>query len=461
MENQKIIAALALIFAGSMALNALPVRTGSHYWDETVYLQNAEVVSGESPNNYNELDFRPPLLTLILAPLQTLENNLAASHLLLSFLSSASVVVLYLFSRELYSDPIALISSAGYALVPRLVMLGNDILIDPVLPLLWISCLYVFVRSRDRVHRFGAGAIAGICVLGKFTSLVLIPLLIGLEYLRSDHGPDPRGLEKSSVIHLGRRAAVIGVGALTSLSPYLLWNVFEFGNPIYTFQLALRSTGAPSGPWTYVTSAHLLVPIGLVATSLVAAGLRSNEVESRDLLVPGLTALAILLPMQLMSHKEPRYVLTASPFLAVCLSYITWKGSRKIGVRKQKALAAAGVVISFLFLASLVRIQPSQPVSSYTTQLQEDARWASNNVPDGAEIQLSFNHPVMAYYSKKPVNRIRGPLNQSVSEMEPGDIVYYSEESPFSYINTSYMGQTDEFERTRRTESTAFYTYLP
>lgn len=56
---------LIMLVACGFLVRLLPIAR-CHFWDETVYLQNAEVICcGKS--NYSELDNRPPLLSLIFA----------------------------------------------------------------------------------------------------------------------------------------------------------------------------------------------------------------------------------------------------------------------------------------------------------------------------------------------------------------------------------------------------------
>src|SRR5262245_31337594 len=56
---------LAVLCLVGLAVRTLPL-TLSHEWDETVYLQNAKVI-GEGRENYSELDYRPPLLSVFYA----------------------------------------------------------------------------------------------------------------------------------------------------------------------------------------------------------------------------------------------------------------------------------------------------------------------------------------------------------------------------------------------------------
>src|SRR3989344_5389816 len=56
---------LTLMLVINFMMILWPLQT-SHWWDETVYLQHAEVIfSGKT--NYDEFEFRPPMLSILLA----------------------------------------------------------------------------------------------------------------------------------------------------------------------------------------------------------------------------------------------------------------------------------------------------------------------------------------------------------------------------------------------------------
>jgi hypothetical protein len=52
----------------------------AHFWDETVYLQNAQVICC-GKTNYSELGSRPPLLSLIFAGVFLLWHNVYAASI--------------------------------------------------------------------------------------------------------------------------------------------------------------------------------------------------------------------------------------------------------------------------------------------------------------------------------------------------------------------------------------------
>src|SRR5260370_9286716 len=74
-----------LLIAAAFVLRLWPLSR-THFWDETVYLQNAEVICcGKA--NYSELDSRPPLLSLIFASVFLLWHPGYAASISTAFLN--------------------------------------------------------------------------------------------------------------------------------------------------------------------------------------------------------------------------------------------------------------------------------------------------------------------------------------------------------------------------------------
>jgi asparagine N-glycosylation enzyme membrane subunit Stt3 len=69
-----------------------------HFWDEMVYLQNAQVICC-GKINYSELDFRPPLISLIWAGVFLLWHHIYAACIVTAFLNALGPVFLYLAGR--------------------------------------------------------------------------------------------------------------------------------------------------------------------------------------------------------------------------------------------------------------------------------------------------------------------------------------------------------------------------
>ena len=70
-----------------------------HFWDEMVYLQNALVICC-GKINYSELDFRPPLISVIYGGAFLVWRNIYAACIVAAFLNALGPVFLYLAGRR-------------------------------------------------------------------------------------------------------------------------------------------------------------------------------------------------------------------------------------------------------------------------------------------------------------------------------------------------------------------------
>ena len=104
-------ALLALLFLGAFIVRLWGL-SHRHGWDENVYLQNALLVCC-GKNNYNEIDSRPPLLSLLFAGVFRLWRSDYAAWILTAVLNALGPIFLYLAGRKLVSRSAAAIASGS------------------------------------------------------------------------------------------------------------------------------------------------------------------------------------------------------------------------------------------------------------------------------------------------------------------------------------------------------------
>ncbi|MFT4867932.1 MAG: 4-amino-4-deoxy-L-arabinose transferase-like glycosyltransferase [Candidatus Nanohaloarchaea archaeon] len=439
---------LFLILFVALTLRIFPIRTGFHYWDETVYLQHSEIITGESPNNYNEFDIRPPLMSLILGSAQVFTDSFIVFHAIVAFLSTFSVFMLYYLGKEIYSVSVGLLSASAYAVTPVAVTMSNDLLIDSILPLFWILTAFFYVKERKtRAMKYTVltGVSVGLAVLAKFTSLILCPLLLLLEINRSYNSVGVRNAVQDMLTR--KRNWIILGSFLGVMTPYLVWNQIVFGNPVHVFIGGLNATGAVSSFWLYIQNYHLLLPLGFVMLSI--AGVFSSELEDiKELKIPAYFALALLIPLQfIFAHKEPRYLLPSIPFICLILGYYSSKIEPK-----SSSIRRAGYIIAVL-IASISILSITSPgdmpdrnsliQDSWEPPVETAAEWLKQNYSPEDKIYTSFQYPAIAYYSKLDVRKVSTGKNYSSIEFEDGDLIYYSQASPLVHPDLNYLEKNE------------------
>ena len=91
---------LALLILFSFVIRLFPVDTSYFFWDETVYLQNAQYYAG-MPASYTELNIRPPLLPMMLSGIYSLGLDAEVwSRVLMAFLNSLMVLLAFQFAKQ-------------------------------------------------------------------------------------------------------------------------------------------------------------------------------------------------------------------------------------------------------------------------------------------------------------------------------------------------------------------------
>jgi 4-amino-4-deoxy-L-arabinose transferase-like glycosyltransferase len=456
-DRKKIALLLLGIVALGLFLNMFPLRTGFHYWDETVYLQHTEIIIGESPNNYNEFDFRPPMLPLLLSPVMFLTGSIPALHAFISVLSVLGVPLTYLVGKKLYGTKSGLISALIYALTPIILKVSHDILIDSILPVLWLLTAFFLLKQKEsssKIYPFLTGMSIGLAVLSKFTSLVLIPAVGFIVFYRSLQ--DQELLDAAEKILKSTKNWLMAASFLITVLPYMLWSYTNFGSPLSTFIKAAQVSGSAEPFLLYFANAWLLLPLPFIVG---VAGIRKfDRSELNTLVFPITFILAIYLPMQfLISNREIRYLTPLVPFLSVIIG----AGTAKIGGKKLVAILG---VLSLLMvpISNPHRNFVQGPVNDNWNPPVEDAsEWLNENTSEDIVVYTNYRYPPIAYYSKRKVvlTGSENPLDHLNSG--PG-IVYYSEGSPYKKPTKTNLESNSAFKKVKSFDGgVTLYRFTP
>src|ERR1044071_10206495 len=100
---------LALVLLLAALIRTVPL-TYSHFWDETVFLQNAKVIL-DGRTNYEEFHHRPPFLSFLYALGFAIWDNVYVANLVQGLVTTLTVVFAFLYrSEEHTSTPV----TSGY-----------------------------------------------------------------------------------------------------------------------------------------------------------------------------------------------------------------------------------------------------------------------------------------------------------------------------------------------------------
>lgn len=468
------------VVAAAFLVRLWPLPT-AHFWDEAVYLQNAEVICC-GKHNYSELDSRPPLLSLIFALVFLVSHHVYAASIIVAFLNALGPALLYLGGRRVVGRVPAAIAAFLLAFSPFFVGVfpsgfasadtGNSLLSDsPALTLILLA-FWLLVRAREKPASVGyavAGFVLALTVLMRFASLASVGVL-SLLLLDTKRW----------------RQAVVScaAGFAGGLGPYLVWSRLEFGGFLTTLRNGWQNLGGEGeAPLYYlrnignifgwITVAGLGLWIGRWAWHARREGRDAHPEEYAGFAntrparpVEGflwLWALALLLFFSALRHKEPRYVIPVAPPLLL----LAGSGLATVLQPRRRAIrAAGGAVLAAALMYTVLPAADRFDAPFFDTEVSEEMQVAdclNHSVPPGTVLYSHFNYPVFAYYTNLPVERLwqRGPGLYAALEHLPADgiLIAYRESDSIPGLNLTWLDANAHFRRFREFPSLVLYRY--
>jgi len=479
------IAFLLLLFALGFLVRLWPVWK-MHWWDETVYLQDAEYLCC-GKHNYSEFSSRPPFLSILFAGVFLLWNTSYAASMLTAALNALGSVFLYGAGKVLHGRPAAVIGALLLAFSPFFVHWGNTLLTDcPALTLTLLAFWFLQKAvAADSMVWFGlAGFVTGLSGLTRFTAL--ITLFVYPFYL----------LRKGRLL---QRAAWFGLGVGLSLGPYFLWSRLAYGSFAATLRLASANARGPVEtnlfylqnfgkvfPWVTVAGLALWL-VDWLWGSLASPAPEHKEINRRtarqgvaprrgsDAILWGWALLVLLYFSHLAWDKQLRFIIPmAAPLFLLAgrglavLTYGRSQWARTIGT----AILVLALGYSFAPLRERFR---GPFILPYSTEAMEVADYLNREVGRRGSLYCNFNWPVFGYYTWLKVD-VLWPADMSFykafpdnmpedgyviiykqvpAELNPGEIPYALARQP----TEAWVDNDPHFRRMREFPSLVVYEY--
>lgn len=406
--NNKVPVLLFLLVIFGLALRTFPVRTGFHYWDETVYLQHAEIMLGHrSAENFNEFLFRPPLLAIILSAGLLICDSMITLHLIVALLSSIGIIATFFLARLLFRDEkIALLSALIFTLNPMNIQFSHYLLVDaPLAAFFALSILFAYKALSDFRYCFIAGLFMGVAVLFKFTSLALIPVVFVVFFLfygKREKITRIVAFNRIADMIKSRETLALLLSFCAVLTPYLIWSQLNFGSPFQTFLVGhlIVSSDVTSDALFFLVNLPSLFPVFFLAgIAIFAVAALSERKISKE---AALIILCVLIPallMQTIAHKEMRFLMPVIPFMSI----LSAKGFLSLPGLQEKSKTLLIMVIALLGILTL-SLQPIGSLFSYeNSAIVETGLWVDSNLPQNITLYTNYEYPPIAYYSDRKV----------------------------------------------------------
>lgn len=411
---------LLVLVVAAFAVRVWPIWR-VHFWDEAVYLQNAEVIYC-AKTNYSELDSRPPLLSIFYAGAFLLWHSPYAASLLTALLNALGVLFLYLSGRILMGRAAAGIAALLFAFSPFLVSTGNSLLTDSPAITLILVAFWLLLRGirDDSTLAFGfAGMVSAMAVLMRFASLPVVALLWFLAFAAKHWRP-------------AAVATILGFAA--GFGPYLVWSRLRYRGFLATLRLGWGNVGGSAEPALYYLRnfVQLFNWIAVAGLALFIAGwilrrrwrwlpdnpfaLGVGRYRNADLTYAFLWAwIAIVLPYySAIAHKELRYVLP----LAVPIFLLAGRGLSLLVLMPGRAGRSAGMVVlaalmAYTFAPDLRRFREPL-VSPFVSEEKQAADFLDQTAKPGTNLYTNFNYPVFGYYTHLKLIRLADYVDTSI-----------------------------------------------
>lgn len=446
------------ILLGAFLLGVSRLRS-VYTWDEAVYLATAETLGSDEPY-YTEVEFRPPLLPMLLRLGSFLLRVELFGQLVAAALFASGALVLYRLGRQLWGFAEGLVAAALWLASPFLERWAGAILTDiPAAALVGWSLYFLFEDARVEGGRPSAAALSGALLAAAF----LARWPAGLA------GVAAAGLLAAGAIRL-RSALTLAAAFLLCVAPYALWAALSFGSPLAPLRramVAIEGSEVVNDPTYYFKAIFMIggpaVFLGLLFYIFRWLETRDAAVWRRDLallLVSG----ALLAYLTSLPHKEERYIVPGMPsvFLLAAAGY-----AHIMRLFPARGLTAAGIVAALLLpLARLDYYQGNEVWVRQMLALSADTRAAAGYLRAklGPDEVVYSNHiwPIVAFYTKRKTVRI-WPSDERFYEYFPhnmphnGLLVFYRgvEKQP----TEDWLARRPEFQRLPEFGSAVVYAY--
>ena len=474
---------LALVLLLAALIRTVPL-TYSHFWDETVFLQNAKVIL-DGRTNYEEFHHRPPFLSFLYALGFAIWDNVYVANLVQGLVTTLTVVFAFLYTRQRFGLSAGLCSGFLLAFAPYFVEASHELLTDMPALALMLASMWLFDKPGAR-YAFLSGVIYALAVQTRFTSLFLV------VYFALDTILSPKKI---------RSLAILSAGAAVAVAPYLIWIRWTYGSFFFPFAQARRIVTewtAPVPGSFYGDALLQLFPysmwlfFGAGVLLAVAHGAMQRRAREDGGRLTGLAGLsdqtrrqfvllmwggAFFADMLSIPHKEVRYLLP----LAIPVVVIGAVGLAELFhwfARQARTVRAIGIllgiaVVTLDYAPSLQKLGEPWLDRSEREEVQIGRYLREVSTPADT-IYAAHNFPVFAFYSERrtvSLLPIQSEFDKAWRELmnQPGFLVWYRpagiEEThsiyPYFKPDLQFLEATPNFHRIREFPSAIIYRYEP
>jgi len=300
---------LYIIIAAFLARLYFLFYHGIAWWDTSVYIGLGKYIFSGGAVGVNEA-FRPILWPLILGFVWKIGiNPLIFGMVFDLLLNLAAIYLVYIIAKKILNRKSAIFAAILMAVSPALIFYSSKALTENLtIVLVLLSVYFIFERKY-----FYAGLFAGISVLARYPSALMLPALV-LFVMTFGRGNWRFRLKDSFKI---------AEGFLIPVFILLVYNLIAFGNVFYQFAAAQNAI-AKAGmffpePWSYYFGA-IVVECFLAVLFFHSIYLSWKE-KNRDVWLMNIIFILFFAYYSTVMRKEIRYLMVALPMLYISVAY--------------------------------------------------------------------------------------------------------------------------------------------
>jgi len=443
-------------------LYLLPIKI-FHFWDETVYLQNAETMFF-GRTNYDELSFRPPLLSLLFGFGFFLWHSAILANIIVAGLAVLAPIFIFFIARKIYGVKEGIIAALLVGFSPFIIQNAHYLYADiPVMSLMAISFYFALFKEK-KWFLFLSGIFCSLAILMKFAAALFLPILV--FYLL---------INRIKI----KEVLFFGFGAFLTILPYLLWSYIQFGNFLDPFLKGTLFVGqANESNFFYLKNLFIpLTPLAVLGFFSWLAGSAEKLIKLKESLqkedifllfwIILFFAFLVYVP-----HKEIRYMAVLLVPLALLSSKGLFFALEKIPIKnKIKAQLWTIVCISALLLVAALVYHAYSYQPSIVDKTETELATASNylikelNYNGTIYFYIYDDWPVFAYYTGLkteliPWDNAEGFYSGFYLVMEKGDVLVLNSRTE-NTPEINWMDNNKEFVLLGNSSVFYFYKYFP
>jgi hypothetical protein len=312
-----------------------------------------------------------------------------AGRLMSAAFGLGTVVLLYFIGRLLYDRRVGFVAALIGSVMPYLVVVNRQILLDGPMTFFATLALYLmarFAQSLQPVWLYAASGVLGLTFLAKETSILLLGGVYAFLALTRTITVRLRHLVIASAIYL----AIILVYPVT----VALSGASSTGRNFLVWQLLRRANHS----WLFYPSV-VPVAIGIPVVLAAIAGLwflRKRSAWQEKLLIWWILGPVIF--FEIWAVKGYQYLLPIAAPVAVLGARALCAIPRRVSIRRWRLsgtalfLAATTVTVSWLLLTSVVKIMPATAGTAFLAGTggvpggREAGQWIDANLPRDSQM---------------------------------------------------------------------------